>query len=875
MALYKSIHSKRRYCILTLLTGLILLSCDVLGLFEGMNNHGHDLLFRLRGQHSPVKNIVIIAIDDLTLEELGQWPISRQYYVSLLKKLQDAKAIGFDIFFPDYAANDQEFADALQKHGKVILATYISIQKGVVQPAFPFPANHSGHVHLDMGIDGVFRNVFHTIKYRNTSVPSFSTLLQQLVKTGSIPINTVPDNQQQSLPPHSLQQQDMTGINYYGNAGTFQYIPLIEILNGDKWPASYFADKIALVGVTAIGQKDFVLIPFSENGNGMPGVEVQATILSNLLDKSRIYKPSESFLFILQCIVTLVLVISISLFLYQRLIILYPVIFLCMLAICCWLFLSFMIWLPPAYILVFLSANFICAYICKLEDMKRSLDQANSDWHDSFNSMQEGVVIQNFSGETLLSNQNGQRLKGETTVNVLKDRTSSLAADNNSVKDLTISDPTLNKHLEISSLIRRDADGNKSGVMHVIRDITSFKEMQEKESLLQAQLVKAQKMESIGRLAGGVAHDFNNVLSAVIGFSEMIRLQTPAESDINDYAKSIAKSGTRGATLARQLLVFSRKQSMEKAVIDPFMLIENMMKMLQRMIDKDINISIDTTGPLTGKIFADPGQIEQVLMNLVVNAGDAMANGGNIILSAKDQEVLLEREVLSGTLTPGSYVIISVLDSGTGIPSEQLEYIFEPFFSTKSEERGTGLGLSTVYGIVTQHNGLIDVQSAVGFGTTFSTYFPRCTQEFVGKKEESNGILERGNESILLVEHEPFFKKVMTDIMIHLGYKVISVKNDLEAIAFCQEKGNHTDLLITSLVKPGMSGKYLGDKLRKKFCDLQVLYISDCQEDIMTRFGNWSSDFEYYLQKPITPSNLAKKIRKIFNTASPETTSHP
>lgn len=867
MPLCQNPQSRNRYYLLTLITALTLLSCDYLGFFEDINNHSYDLLFRLRGSQAPSQDIIIVAIDDMTLEELGRWPISRHYYSKLLEKLNLAKVVGFDIFFPDFAEYDKEFQQAIQQHGKVILATYISSQKGIVTPSFAFPANRLAHVHLDMGVDGVFRDVFHTIKTGDITVPSFSSLILQFATTGSVPdvLKTPSHSIHTLLQPLLLQQQDFTGINYYGDANIFQHIPLVEILNSDKWPASYFTDKIVLVGVTAIGQNDFVLIPFTEDGKGMSGVEVQATILNNLLDKSSISKPPERMLILFQCLATIALIFLIRMSFSQRLILLYPVMLICITGINCLLFLSFRTWIPPAYYIVFLSGNFVCAYICRLEAMKHSLNQANRDWHDSFISMQEAVIIHGFHGTILLTNKNGKIFDSDFTKNVLMERTKLLTDGHEVLNNITLSDPVLNKHLEISSFVRHDEDGVMSGVMHVLRDITEIKKMHEKENILQTQLVKAQKMESIGRLAGGVAHDFNNVLSAVIGFSEMIRIQSPEDSDINDFAKSIAKAGTRGATLARQLLVFSRKQTIKKTVIDPLILIENMIKMLQRMIAKNILISIDSNETFTGKIFADPGQIEQVLMNLVVNAGDSMPDGGNIIISTLNCEIIHEKNIVSGPLPSGSYVVITIMDTGMGIPSEQLEYIFEPFFSTKSEERGTGLGLSTVYGIVHQHQGFIDVQSTVGFGTNFSIYFPRCTKEMEQQEEESAGILEKGTESILIIEEEQFFRKVMSEILIHLGYTVISVENDTEAISYCKSPDHHIDLLITGLIKPGMSGKYLAEKLKKNHKELRILYISDYQEDIMTKFGEWSEGYEYFLQKPVTPSNLSLKIRKIFS----------
>ena len=382
---------------------------------------------------------------------------------------------------------------------------------------------------------------------------------------------------------------------------------------------------------------------------------------------------------------------------------------------------------------------------------------------------------------------------------------------------------------------------------------------------LEEKLYHVQKMEAVGRLAGGIAHDFNNLLTAIIGYSEMLLLKNSLDKDSYANVHEIKKAADRAALLTQQLLAYGRKQVLQPKVIDLNQLVMNMEMMLKRLLREDIYLKTKLDSGLM-PIKADPGQIEQVIMNLVVNARDAMPNGGKIIIETKN--TFLDESYCEDypEISPGTYVMLSINDSGCGMDEETRAKIFDPFFTTKEVGKGTGLGLSTVFGIIKQSDGHISVDSDVNRGSTFTIYLPIIDDSNESYKLElDEKKMQNGNESILVVEDEEVVRRMIYRILSNIGYNVYEVKGPTQAISLMEKlKNKKIELLITDIVMPQMNGRKLAAKLLKQLDNLKVLYISGYTEDGILHQGILKEDVSY-LQKPFTPDVLAHKVREVLD----------
>lgn len=375
----------------------------------------------------------------------------------------------------------------------------------------------------------------------------------------------------------------------------------------------------------------------------------------------------------------------------------------------------------------------------------------------------------------------------------------------------------------------------------------------------------AQRMEAIGRLAGGVAHDFNNIVTVVSGYSDILLRRLGPHDPLRQDVHEIKDASTRAATLTRQLLAFSRKQIFETRVLNLNRAIERVERMLGRLIGEDVELvtSLDAT---VGRIRADPGQIEQVIVNLVVNARDAMPDGGRLVIATNDIDVDESTHSDRAELPPGNYVRLAFTDTGTGMDVETLNRIFEPFFTTKAQGRGTGLGLATVYGIVNQSDGFILVSSAIGRGTTFEIFLPRVDDEATGEFElpKPQVLLPRGTETILLVEDESSLRKLAAKALIDQGYDVLSAANGGEALLVSEQFDGDIELLVTDIVMPYMNGRQLAERLERERPGLRVLFMSGYNEDEIVNRGIRDSRLAF-LAKPFSTADLAKKIRDVLD----------
>ena len=390
-----------------------------------------------------------------------------------------------------------------------------------------------------------------------------------------------------------------------------------------------------------------------------------------------------------------------------------------------------------------------------------------------------------------------------------------------------------------------------------VRDITERKTLEE-------QLRQSQKMEAVGQLAGGVAHDFNNLLTAITGYSDLAIRRLKAEDPLRHHIEEIKKAGERAAALTRQLLAFSRKQVLQPRVLDLNAVVSEMEKMLRRLIGEDMEFRTALASDL-GSIKADPSQIEQVLLNLCVNARDAMPGGGKLTIETSN--VYLDEEYASRHVGVGSgdYVMLAVSDTGCGMDDETLAHIFEPFFTTKEMGKGTGLGLSTVYGIVQQSGGSVWVYSEVGRGTTFKVYLPRVGEDAREyRRSASPEESARGTETILLAEDDELVRRLAREVLEMYGYGVLEAANGGAALLICERHAGPIDLLVTDAIMPEMSGRELSERLSSLRPRMKVLYMSGYADTAVVHQGvldEWAN----FIQKPFTPDALTRKVRELLD----------
>jgi two-component system cell cycle sensor histidine kinase/response regulator CckA len=385
--------------------------------------------------------------------------------------------------------------------------------------------------------------------------------------------------------------------------------------------------------------------------------------------------------------------------------------------------------------------------------------------------------------------------------------------------------------------------------------------------LLEEQFRQSQKMEAVGRLAGGVAHDFNNAIGVITGYSELLQLRLPVGDPLHRYADEIAKAGQRAASLTRQLLAFSRKQVIQPEVLDLNNIVGEMDKMLRRLIGEDIQITFSRE-PRLAPIKADHGQIEQILMNLAVNARDAMPQGGKLFIQTSNVELDETYSRQHAYVKQGRYVMLTFSDTGCGMDKATQAKVFEPFFTTKEPGKGTGLGLSTVYGIVKQNGGYIWVYSEVGKGATFRIYFPHA-EGVERRREDASAALPppSGSETILLVEDEDPLRQLARTCLETGGYKVLSVADGKSAIELVNSNPEPIDLLLTDVIMPGMSGRELANTVSQLRPGIKILFMSGYTNDLIAQYGVLEAGTQL-LEKPFTLYSLLDKVDNVLGTTA-------
>jgi PAS domain S-box-containing protein len=406
-----------------------------------------------------------------------------------------------------------------------------------------------------------------------------------------------------------------------------------------------------------------------------------------------------------------------------------------------------------------------------------------------------------------------------------------------------------------------DLEGRFAGSFKMFTDITGRRRLEE-------QLRQSQKMEAVGRLAGGVAHDFNNLLTVMFGYSDIL-LQGLEPGPLHEAMQEVRRAGERAAALTRQLLAFSRKQTLVPEVLDMGDVVSGLSTMVERLIGEEIKVSV-VVSPNLGRVKADRGQLEQVVMNLAVNARDAMPKGGSLIFELQNVELDDADTVTHAEIKPGPYVLLAISDTGTGIDAETQNRIFEPFFTTKEAGKGTGLGLSTVHGIVHQSGGSISVYSEPGQGTTFKVYLPRFAGDAAVRRPVSavRKALPTGSETVLVVEDEAAIRKLTNLILQKAGYTVLLAESPDAAEQIAGSYPGPIHLMLTDVVMPGMRGPELAERLLRLRLDLRVLYMSGYTDNAIAhhRFLDAGTEF---LQKPFTPVALMQKIREVLGSSGP------
>ncbi len=425
-------------------------------------------------------------------------------------------------------------------------------------------------------------------------------------------------------------------------------------------------------------------------------------------------------------------------------------------------------------------------------------------------------------------------------------------------EELLLSDRSGKKIQVLATILaRRDDEGRIATMLGIVRDVTHQRE-------LERQVFEAQKMEAIGRLAGGVAHDFNNLLTAIIGYGDLVQQSMAADDPLMVQIEQIRKAGRRGADLTRQLLAFSRRQVLKPVTLQLNDIVTDIEKLLSRVISEEIELDTDLDPDLKA-VKADPGQVEQVLMNLVINARDAMPDGGRMVLITRNVDVKADEPDSPPGIEPGAHVLLEVSDTGIGMDEAIQSQIFEPFFTTK-DSSGTGLGLSTVYGIVRQSGGSIRVSSTLGAGSSFRVYLPAVAgQPEPETDERSLASLPPGRETVLLVEDEPVVLAFVDHLLTHQGYTVLQANDGHEALEVAKLFDGKIDLLLSDVVMPRMNGIELCQRMVKADPELKMLLMSGYTGKRLDADAEAAQlDRSHFLQKPFTAEQLSWKVREVL-----------
>ena len=505
-----------------------------------------------------------------------------------------------------------------------------------------------------------------------------------------------------------------------------------------------------------------------------------------------------------------------------------------------------------------------------IQERDLKLAKASDDWRATFDATEEIIVLMDANYVVVKSNAACSSFLGRPLKDIINRSIEELFSsesdfftrenlslltgnsDIHSGKEVFIQ--TKGIWLDISISLIKDKDGKQQGAVLIIRDITRIRTSETEQQRLQEQLLQMQKMDSIGRLAGGIAHDFNNILASIMGYCELAMMKLPEDDQIRKHLGTIHESGKKAAALTRQLLLFSRKQPMEIKLMNLNIVIDSMTKMFSRLLGENISLKISTNKSLFN-INADVSKIEQVIMNLVINAKDAMPSGGTISIRTDNIELATD------DLMKQSMVMLEVIDTGHGMTREIQEKIFDPFFTTKDLGKGTGLGLSTVYAIVTQHKGRIEVLSEPQKGSSFRIYLPATDAKTERITVKSQTTVNTGTECILIAEDDEQLRELTSSILIQAGYSVVAAADGIEAIDMFRQHGHKIHLALLDMLMPGKNGKEVYRSIKSIKPEIQALFMSGYTADIISDNGILEEGVEL-INKPISNEELLMKIRQ-------------
>ncbi len=512
--------------------------------------------------------------------------------------------------------------------------------------------------------------------------------------------------------------------------------------------------------------------------------------------------------------------------------------------------------------------------ISELLEAKEAIQESEAKFQSIFEGMAVGIALVNADGRIMESNRAFQKMLGYRGEELFNRSMKELVHPDDTIQDLDLQKQLLNgtkDHYQIERrYFRKDGETvwgrlsvslgqglREKHTIHMIEDITGWKQ-------LEMQFLQSQKMETVGRLAGGIAHDLNNLFTVLVGYSQLALLEMGGDHPLRSNLEEIKRTVDRAAELTQRLLAISRRQTMNMKVFNLNGLLQGLEKMLIRIIREDIELILRLSDDL-GEVKTDPGQMEQAILNLVVNARDAMHRGGKLVIETRNVE-LDETYVRSHfDVIPGHYVLLSVTDTGCGMSPEVKEKIFDPFFTTKSEGKGTGLGLSTVYGIVKQSGGYVWVYSEPQQGTTFKIYLPRVKEKLDDLTSPvETGDFPKGEETLLLVEDEEALRNLTAKVLRDQGYTVLEAANGDEAIKLARTFSQRIHLLVTDLVMPQMGGKELVEPFKLLHPDCKVLFISGYTDGVLTDQGLLGHG-ALFLQKPFSPLEFLRKIREVLS----------
>jgi PAS domain S-box-containing protein len=676
-------------------------------------------------------------------------------------------------------------------------------------------------------------------------------------------------------------------LRYRGPGRSFPYVSAADLLKG-RAPADKLRGKIAIIGASAQGLENSVATPTDPT---FPDLEVHATAIDDLVQGDFYHRPSEGL--ILEVLLSLVAGLAATLVLtFIRS--LWAAVITGLMTAVVWAGCSALLSttgvlispLPATGVLacVFLALT-LTNYRVERRRAERTERQLASARERAEEVRQESEsryqrLVENISDAIITVDQTGRLVFANRRFREW------FGLNDDVVRDLPMEDyvapefrETVREHRQslltgqavssqleyqgiradgariwIEALMTTVEEGGRIiGTQSALRDVTERKR-------LEAQYLQAQKLESLGRLAGGVAHDFNNLLTVINGYSDMLAAELTGNQSLADMARQIHRAGGRAAELTMQLLTFSRKQVVERKPLDLNVVVEESRKMLQRVVGEDVEVE-SRLGSSLGKVLADAGQMQQVLMNLVVNARDSMPKGGKLTIETRNGEVDEAFSKGRPELAPGRYVYLGVTDTGTGMSEEIQRQIFDPFFTTKEPGKGTGLGLATVYSIVRQNEGAIWVESAPGTGSKFHIYLPWTQTAAPANAAAEPVVVTEGNETLLLVEDQDAVRELIEKMLTNHGYEVLPASNGAEAIGLAAHHPATIHLLITDVILPGMNGRAVADELLSTRPEMKVLYISGYSEEILGRQGVLDSNVAY-LTKPFSKDWLVSKVQE-------------